>query len=369
MHQLFGVWDTAGLNQGTYGTVPAEKAEAYLKQLLCDLVQAGSIELLVYCVRGMRIRKKVPIVIVVTGLENQEESMKSWWQHNERDFASFGMRFDGHACVTTLEGIVNPSPTLERRLAESKVSVTNLITSKCRTQQWRAAERSWAEVFLDPRAVLSPKNDAHYANVIVPSRPHEGTDGGAERAIKRGADLLVFCVEINSPDVKQEWDHVHFTYGGDISPQIVVVVGASDQASADNWWTRAIRGTRTIDDATVTFWPTDQTADVKTRLRKLIYVRCIDCGKASIKGEQIFGRSLDTRDWRTSWTKSEASGEDVLLEKQDILTKWGIWDETDGALVPASPICERGMNDAAGGGNRSLFPSPKGSRYSGDGAK
>ncbi|KIJ68047.1 hypothetical protein HYDPIDRAFT_71034, partial [Hydnomerulius pinastri MD-312] len=79
--QQYGVWDTAGLDEGTYGTVPAEKAEAYLKQLLRDLVKAGSIDLLVYCVRGTRIRsallgnyhifysaicrKKVPIVIVV----------------------------------------------------------------------------------------------------------------------------------------------------------------------------------------------------------------------------------------------------------------------------------------------------------------
>ena len=35
--QHFAIWDTAGLDKGTQGTVPAEKTEAYLKQLLHDL--------------------------------------------------------------------------------------------------------------------------------------------------------------------------------------------------------------------------------------------------------------------------------------------------------------------------------------------
>ncbi|KAF8552211.1 P-loop containing nucleoside triphosphate hydrolase protein, partial [Imleria badia] len=114
--QRFAIWDTAGLDEGTEGTVPAEKAEAYLKQLLRDLVKANGIDLLVYCVRGTRVRsalltnyhlfysaicrKKVPIAIVITGLENQEGNMDTWWLKNERQFSALQMRFDNYACVT-----------------------------------------------------------------------------------------------------------------------------------------------------------------------------------------------------------------------------------------------------------------------------
>ncbi|KAF9227137.1 hypothetical protein BS17DRAFT_673850, partial [Gyrodon lividus] len=168
--QLFAVWDTAGLDEGTHGTVPAEKAEVYLKQLLRDLAKTSGIDLLVYCVRGTRVRsallcnyhifhsaicrKKVPIAIVVTGLENQEGSMESWWLENEKEFSTLKMHFDNHACVTTAT-LDAPSATFESRLRESRAAVINLISTTCRSQQWKPAERSWTETAIsDIRAML-----------------------------------------------------------------------------------------------------------------------------------------------------------------------------------------------------------------------
>ncbi|KIK77427.1 hypothetical protein PAXRUDRAFT_102218, partial [Paxillus rubicundulus Ve08.2h10] len=159
--QRFAIWDTAGLDEGTHGTVPAETAETYLKQLLRDLGRTGGIDLLVYCVRGTRVRsallwnydlfysaicrKKVPIAIVVTGLENQAGSMESWWLQNQHEFSALKMYFDNHACVTTVMPLECPAPsaTLEGRLAESRAAVMNLITTTCRTEKWKPAERSW----------------------------------------------------------------------------------------------------------------------------------------------------------------------------------------------------------------------------------
>ncbi|KAF8552193.1 P-loop containing nucleoside triphosphate hydrolase protein, partial [Imleria badia] len=170
--QHFAIWDTAGLDEGTQGSVPADKAEAYLKQLLHELAKNNGVDLLVYCVRGTRVRsalltnyhifysaicrKKVPIVIVITGLENQEGNMETWWCKNESQFSLLKMYFDSHACVTTLESsTVTENALLKERREVSKAAVIKMITSTCRAQQWKPPERSWVEsAYSDIRAIL-----------------------------------------------------------------------------------------------------------------------------------------------------------------------------------------------------------------------
>ncbi|KAH7888939.1 hypothetical protein F5I97DRAFT_1828231 [Phlebopus sp. FC_14] len=408
--QSFGIWDTAGLDEGTYGTVPAEKAEG-------SLMKASSIDLLVYCVRGTRVRsallgnyrifhsaicrKKVPIVLVVTGLENQVGPMESWWSENEKEFQAFKMYFDGHACVTTLQ-LTTPNDTLQRRLTESKAAATDLIGSTCRKQQWKVAERSWVETALsDIRAILRPNSDVSQANVImcdvsrrppvgsvdvrrraisfhnpvtlslsirpltfrnpislvsektqkalpfddrikfttgkffrvyqVSPKPIESGDKWPKKVIQRGADLLIFCVEKDGPDVKAQWGYFHSTYGGDISPQIVIVVGASDQMSAYSWWNVSVGDTDISNDVEVTFWPGNLTGDkeseeAKARLRGLIRDHCIDCSILSSRNKDIFRNSTDVTRWRNSGIKIDVSEGDVL-EEQDVLTKWGVWED------------------------------------------
>ncbi|KAF8134422.1 P-loop containing nucleoside triphosphate hydrolase protein, partial [Boletus edulis] len=183
--QRFVIWDTAGLDEGSQGTVPAEKAEEYLRQLLRDLARASGIDLLIYCVRGTRVRsalltnyhlfysaicrKKVPIAIAITGLENQEGNMDSWWLKNERQFSALQMRFDNYACVTTLQPLIE-NPTLEERRRISKAALVKLITNTCRAEHWMPSERGWVDTaFSDVRAILSPKegNTVHVANVIM----------------------------------------------------------------------------------------------------------------------------------------------------------------------------------------------------------
>ena len=157
------LFDTVGLNEGSAGTVPAAEAEENLKSLLRELMNPRSdgIGLLVYCVRSVRVsrallrnynlfysaicRKKVPIVIVVTGLENQMPTMDSWWDTNEKEFNNYGMHFEDHACVTTLQHHSEIADVFTQRITESSDKLRSLILNNC--SEWKADE-SWLKLSL-----------------------------------------------------------------------------------------------------------------------------------------------------------------------------------------------------------------------------
>jgi len=159
--ESFVLFDTAGLDEGTGGTVPAAEAEAKLKSLLRELTgpRSNGIGLLVYCVGcgkdsgrissllrnynrvySMICRKKVPIVVVVTGLESYEPNMESWWSANKDKFAECGMDFKDHACVTTLDNKSAITESERLRIAESCESLRNLIIKNY--VEW-AGDASW----------------------------------------------------------------------------------------------------------------------------------------------------------------------------------------------------------------------------------
>ncbi|KAJ8585613.1 hypothetical protein M405DRAFT_709464, partial [Rhizopogon salebrosus TDB-379] len=154
--QRFVLFDTAGFEGVAGGVVSAPKAEESSKSLLRELMNASDgIGLLVYCVRARvsRVlphnynifysaicRKKVPIVIVVTGLENQEPTMDSWWDVNGKEFKQCGMHFEDHACVTTLRKDSNIPDVFTQRITESRENLRRLILSNC--TEW-AVDDSW----------------------------------------------------------------------------------------------------------------------------------------------------------------------------------------------------------------------------------
>ncbi|KAF8991391.1 hypothetical protein BDQ17DRAFT_1546880 [Cyathus striatus] len=92
LKKKFNVWDTPGLNEGNSGTVNSTRAV----EILLDLVSSSctGINMLVMVMRAPRItdflpkayrllhsticQKSVPIAIVVTGLDNNNER-KEWW--------------------------------------------------------------------------------------------------------------------------------------------------------------------------------------------------------------------------------------------------------------------------------------------------
>ncbi|KAG1844177.1 P-loop containing nucleoside triphosphate hydrolase protein [Suillus subalutaceus] len=138
------LFDTPGLDEGSEGAVPDKEAQQVLKKLLRSL--RDDVHLLMYCVRGVRARKalyrnynlirsevkgRVPIVLVVTCLEEQEPDMEDWWKNNERILSDFGMTFDGHACVTTMTIQEDAGNRLKRRHDQSYNVVCQLI-EQCR---------------------------------------------------------------------------------------------------------------------------------------------------------------------------------------------------------------------------------------------
>jgi predicted GTPase len=137
--QLF---DTAGLDEGSQGAVPNTQARNALKNLFQTLTKK---HILIYCVQGTKyasalkrnyellstVKGYVPVILVVTGLENREPEMEDWWRNNERSFSDLGMNFAGHACITALA--INESDTkVKQRREQSYQTVCNLIERCCR---------------------------------------------------------------------------------------------------------------------------------------------------------------------------------------------------------------------------------------------
>jgi hypothetical protein len=287
--EKFVLFDTVGLDEGTAGTVPAAEAEANLKSLLRELMSPGSngIGLLVYCVRSVRVsrallrnynlfysaicRKKVPIVVVVTGLENQEPDMESWWYANGREFKRCGMHFEDHACVTTLRKHPGIPDVFTQRITESRENLRTLILHNC--SEW-VADTSWLALsFADVRNMISGRWNGERSlppTLIIydPFQKEEktvhGTHGGVEtRSTHIGgvkyqvhrvseptsnsqtssieADLLIFYAHVDDKyAARQMFATFCAAYRGNMVPAIVVVRGLDNNKAAQEWVERHI---------------------------------------------------------------------------------------------------------------------------------
>ncbi|KAH7888365.1 P-loop containing nucleoside triphosphate hydrolase protein, partial [Phlebopus sp. FC_14] len=149
------LWDTAGLDEGSEGTVPAAQAEERLKAFLRQVTRSNGIDLLIYCIRGTRVRralmrnynifyaaicrKKVPVALVVTGLENYEDDMEMWWVEHEEDLRKHDMQFDAHACVTTIS---SDYPAIQQRREHSQRVLRELVKRDFNSSAWITNENS-----------------------------------------------------------------------------------------------------------------------------------------------------------------------------------------------------------------------------------
>lgn len=388
---LYAIWDTAGLDEGTYGTVPAEIAEENLKRLLRDLTRANGVHLLMYCVRASRLRKtllsnynlfysaicrkKVPIVIVVTGLENYEEQMADWWAANETEFATLKMHFDGHACVTTLNADKVNSPILKQRCHVSRQAVLSLVASTCARDRWRTERDDWVSAALaDARAMFKSRHDGRYPTPVValydlpehpldpigPTKdpsPFEGAclmDAGGspllvhrirdqhlragarfkKQIAQRGADLLIFCASVHSdPGASRRRAAAFYgSYGGDTRPLLIVVRDALSDEIAYEWWNTFDGDDKDVDN------------DEHVHPRKLQAIVCalpppentdVDVAVAKLQ-QAIQTRSLQPVDivptGCLSWliggrrrTKLHSGSTGAIVVQEDCLTKSNVW--------------------------------------------
>ncbi|KAF7982831.1 hypothetical protein HWV62_25784 [Athelia sp. TMB] len=147
---LATICDTAGLNENSEGSVPAVIAIADIFKLMHSFGSDG-LSLLIFCMRG-RIhasmvrnynvvrsfcKGKVPIALVVTGLENEQDRGR-WWEANQANFTEKGMTFDYHACVVTVKGPGDEEHGFlyGAQYEESSVAVRSMIENACLRKPW-----------------------------------------------------------------------------------------------------------------------------------------------------------------------------------------------------------------------------------------
>ncbi|KAJ4490075.1 hypothetical protein J3R30DRAFT_3678558 [Lentinula aciculospora] len=138
--KLYKFHDITGLNNGELnkGDLVAHECVKKLSDLVHTDLQDG-ISLLVFCIpqKNYRIfydvlcQQKNSIAVIVTGLEDGEPNMESWWTKNQEFFARYKMGFQGHACVTTTKGRkTNTGYKKQEEYDTSKTAIEILIKSQ-----------------------------------------------------------------------------------------------------------------------------------------------------------------------------------------------------------------------------------------------
>ncbi|KAG1742213.1 P-loop containing nucleoside triphosphate hydrolase protein [Suillus lakei] len=275
------LFDTAGLDEGSEGTVPDKEAQRALKKLLQTLMEQDGIHLLIYCVQGAReslalrrnymslyskVKEKVPIVIVVTRLENQNPDMEQWWRNNEQSIANLRMILAGHACVTTVTIDESDSPRLKQRREQSYRALCQLI-EQCRLPNEKGVrDVEWAcddherdhprNVIVCDSAVPAPMNVCNIAGVIngawvrstvvmrghyymfqrvtAPYPPAKRSKGG----VGFEPCLLIFYVDKDESVDTQRAEVQKFrkVYAKSKVSLVVVVCGCDSDEDAKGWW-------------------------------------------------------------------------------------------------------------------------------------
>ncbi|KAH0827581.1 P-loop containing nucleoside triphosphate hydrolase protein [Lanmaoa asiatica] len=137
----FAIFDTIGLEEPQMGVNGYLKAIEKAYELIVKLGAAGGIHLLLFCMRGGRITAttqsnyrlfyeglcstKVPIALVFTGLE-REAQMEDWWTRNKTHIEHYGIKSDGHACITAVQDDI---PGEDLKYTESQKRIRELLKS------------------------------------------------------------------------------------------------------------------------------------------------------------------------------------------------------------------------------------------------
>ena len=153
--KAYKFYDTVGLGEHSGGTVDSAKAARNLYRLVTNLSNSGGVNLLVFVMKCGRLTEtihknyglfhhgicesKVPIVVIVTGCENVEPTMDTWWIANEPWFTKAGMAFVGHACVCASKGAKKSSGEHrnEGLVEESVEMVRQLVVQHCEADGWK----------------------------------------------------------------------------------------------------------------------------------------------------------------------------------------------------------------------------------------
>jgi len=131
------VFDTVGLEEPQLGFQQYLETVGNAYTLIQNLERQGGIDLLLFCMRAGRLTatlqsnyrlfheflcdKKVPIVVVITYLENEAGEMDNWWKNNKDVFDRLGIHVAGHACITAIRG------NYPERYEESRIAIRKVV--------------------------------------------------------------------------------------------------------------------------------------------------------------------------------------------------------------------------------------------------
>jgi hypothetical protein len=133
----FRLWEVSSI--ASMGFLRKICAKWQLKRSYEKLYRGCGVDLLLYCMRGpsspsvlprdyeyftsiVGSTSRVPIALVVNGLEGSLNTMDDWWAKNRRDLERFGMHFSTHVCITSLPD--HPRTSRSRQAVRSLICET-----------------------------------------------------------------------------------------------------------------------------------------------------------------------------------------------------------------------------------------------------
>jgi len=174
----------AGLNEPTLNNTSYLDAIGNAHDLIVSLQKKGGVHGLLFCIRGGKIsdivqrnytlfyeflcHERVPLTLIITGLENEPDDMDSWWALNRAHVEKSGITSVAHVCITTIKGDNN---VYEERYIESRKKVHVLLTKLTREVACSVDMRRWfALVFKEMRSFrlgVAGKNHARMMQVLT----------------------------------------------------------------------------------------------------------------------------------------------------------------------------------------------------------
>jgi len=183
----YKVFDTIGLEEPQLGINEYLGAIYNARNLIMKLQNDGGIDLLLFCVRAGRVsatlrnnyrlfyewlcEKKVPIVLVLTGLE-REENMEDWWTRNKDTFEKFNVVVNGHACITA----ANKLDGRHQKLYEdSRQLVRNLVKDHTHGKTTYKGGEGWFTRFMQSlRELFLGSSDIKKKDIVTVLTKHCG---------------------------------------------------------------------------------------------------------------------------------------------------------------------------------------------------
>ncbi|KAG2053032.1 hypothetical protein BDR06DRAFT_956902 [Suillus hirtellus] len=174
----YDIFDTVGLEEPQLGIPQYLDAVENAHNLIHKLEKQGGIDLLMFCMRAGRLtatlqnnyrlfneflcEKKVPIVIVITYLENEVGEMDDWWKRNQDTFRDQEFYVDGHACITAIQG------NCPERYAQSRTTIRKLVkefTTGGKKRAWKGGDNLFVSLMQKLRGLVLGKSRSKKDNI------------------------------------------------------------------------------------------------------------------------------------------------------------------------------------------------------------